>query len=164
VAPDWFGRHYSIAFGHRDPFYLQAIVHIIKDRVDVVTLYHINKHNLVMIVALLLLRRKVYLKLDMDKNWALQLVASWAKFFRFKSFLQKLILSFVDCISCEDLEVFNLLKKYNFGTRSLILVPNCMLEDVVPISTNLLTTRENTFLVVGRLGEYQKNIELIFLH
>jgi len=142
-------------------FYLKAIGRLIADRVDVVMLYHMTKHSFLLITAMFFLRKKIYLKLDMDIDLALKIEASWAKRFRFKAFLQKKILRCVDCISCEDIEVFNILKRINLGGERLILIPNCMLSDTVPVPVNLMPKRENIFLVVGRLGAYQKNIEYL---
>jgi len=151
----------NIEAHNRAIFLVKSLFDIIRKRIEVVTLYHVTPQTVLMTLALKLLGRRVYIKLDLNKLAAHRLVPLWDRHARPSSLFAKFVVGMADCISCEDFEVYTLLRKYPWVSRRMLSIPNCILRETVPVPPRALSERDNTILFVGRLGAKEKNAEII---
>lgn len=107
---------------------------------------------------------KVFIKLDCDKGEALELAKGSSNIVKqiiFKSFVKK-----CDLISCETRECFNRLSKGIYGVdvkEKLTFLPNGIDKNIIDLYTKdeIVNKKENIIITVARLGEYEKNTELL---
>ncbi|HBL4690847.1 glycosyltransferase [Citrobacter sedlakii] len=153
---------YSISSRLWMTYFIKALFIIVINRVTLINVYHLSKKNYIWLVFAKLLGVKSFLKLDMDMPNALRMMKHIAENkikTRFTLYLQVLLCDF---ITIEDSELYVLLKKHTFF-KKLQVLPNCIWDDnrVISHMVEQCVERENVIIVVGRIGAYQKNHEII---
>lgn len=124
------------------------------EKIDVLNLYHLNLSSfLFCIAAKLLLKKdaKIYLKLDADLSEIEKIRKR-----DIRSFVKRLTISMADIVSAETSEVVNGLNAEL--NNKIKLIPNGYFS-----STNKIEKMQKSdrIITVGRLGEKQKNVELL---
>lgn len=131
------------------------------DKVGIINLYHIRYQTLLLVLVFKILRKKIYIKLDLDNHEHERLKKNWSMPFRAKTMLTKWIVSLANCVSVENIDIYNSIKPFNFLKKNLVYMPNSILPSTVTKNPPSYQNRKNQILVVGRIGSYQKNHELI---
>lgn len=142
-------------------FYYKAIRFIISNGINRIHLFHLKRETYITSTILKLLNRKVYLKMDMDSTRFPNFVKLLNNRWGFKSSLLRLFLRSPVVISTENKKFFEELQKNNDIKDRLIYFPNSILSSTLNVTPTEWELRENRILVVGRLGDYQKNNELL---
>ncbi|MDP1684476.1 glycosyltransferase family 4 protein [Hydrogenophaga sp.] len=130
-------------------------------RADSVTLYHPTRQNFVFAFFLRLFGLKVYLKLDLSLAHASSLTKSWNNPWRVRSWLTQTFFGVPNIISCEDKEIFKLLKVFPWASRKLHLIPNGMLNEATPLQIDFNIPRDDVIVIAGRLGAKEKNNQVV---
>lgn len=141
-------------------FFLKSIFEIFKCDVDFLILLHLTKKSLFIAMFAKILGIKTYIKSDFNYIWAKSYIDNLkAKNIIYRYFFN-LSLRFVNLLSVEDVDVFDLLKSdKNFRNVRIELIPNLVLEKTMSFYENPIKKQE--VAVVGRIGAFEKNIELI---
>ena len=141
--------------------YLYNLNRIIKEeKITWVNLYHISLNKFLILVFLKLMGFKIYLKTDFDYKDLPLYEKRFSKFMY--RYVYKIYFRFIDLISVEDQRVFNVFAKYDFLPK-VISFPNAVIDYQMKGWKDLKERdeRKNEILIIGRIGSYQKNHELI---
>lgn len=105
---------------------------------------------------------KVILKLDIDRANSIRI--SNIEVNLLKKIMKKSIINITNLITCETMETYHILTKSSlFPKDKITYLPNGLDENLLKLykSQDLIDNKENIILTVGRLGEYQKNTEML---
>lgn len=141
-------------------FFLKLMKEIKRDHISIVNLYHDSIQTALLLIVFRVLNIKTYLKLDMD-NIGFEALLKKKNSFRILERFRVNALNNATCISSETYDIFNKLKRHNLFNDKLIRVPNAILKDTIEVEPENFDNRENTIVIIGRIGAYQKNHELI---
>jgi len=145
------------AFQHSKKFELKCMVksffYLLKHReLSHVMIFNVTRYSvgLAFLMKCFMRKRKVYLKLDANKDISGQL-AKKARTFGRKLFIR--MLSCVDCISVETSQNFDTISKNPCFAKKLYLVPNGFENPLI----NFDSKKKNIIMTVGTLGLPVKN-------
>ncbi|MND36918.1 Glycogen synthase [compost metagenome] len=143
-------------------YFLKVFYFIVRNNVSHINLYHLSVETFFFITIIkALTNKKIYLKLDMSSEW-LDALKTHAECSKKKWFIKKKIISMVDLSSVETKVVHSRLKDI-WPNERLIIVPNAISMLTIPSISNPLKykDRDRAIIVVGRIGAYPKNHEMI---
>jgi glycosyltransferase involved in cell wall biosynthesis len=139
-------------------FSLYVIVNLILRRVDLVVLFHATPSTAIRTILLRLVGIKVYIKLDMNvedcDTFLKKLISNKCRYF-----IYKISLKIANVITVEQQKIFDSLKTNRWLEPKLVHLPNSIYKKSIPPVS--LTERKRRIIVVGRIGVYEKNHELI---
>ncbi len=142
-------------------FMFRAFMFSIKNRVTIIHLFHLKRETYLLAFFFKLLGKKIYLKMDMDSTRFPRLEQLLSQKFSLKSILLRGLLRLPDVISTESKQFFNVLHEFEFLNDRVIYFPNSIYIPTVSCLPLPWEERANRILVVGRIGDYQKNTELV---
>ncbi len=147
-------------------FYMRTLIGIIKDKTEnkLVNVYHMNKLTVIFVIVLRLLGIKSFVKLDMDSR-AVKYISEQFSNKTIRSHVIRLYIRMANIITVEQSQIKETLKEIDPVFEKVDLLPNCIYKNYAPKVSNELinySERENIILVVGRIGAFQKNHEVIF--
>lgn len=162
----------------RGKFFERSIYTYIKQHakeIDILNLFHFTSENIfyTLVYKLLHPKGKVYLKLDIDIAFHQNQVSIFnagGKFGKIKSwFYQQLLLppffKMVKLISAESIDGYSYFRdRYRVPEKKMALIPNGTdLEHLYALTNGVKSfeEKENILLSVGRIGNAQKNNELL---
>jgi glycosyltransferase involved in cell wall biosynthesis len=152
----------GIAARSQAVFLLKLAVSLLGERGSIINLYHLRYQSLLLTLWAKIIGKKVYVKLDMDDSLVATLESNWNKQWRPKSLLTKAVLCLADCVSVENRPDFERLKHFWAFRNNLVHMPNGVLRSTICAEpTESFAERNKVILIVGRIGAYQKNHELI---
>lgn len=148
----------------------QSIYYVCKNatKIDLLYLIWLSPRSLILAFFYKLLNPKgiVYVKLDVNETDKNNILFNSVRSIKRKLFF-KLVDKYIDFISCETNGAFNFIKKSsinNLVRTKLLMLPNSF-DESLRISENIkikqFEEKENIFLIVGRIGDNNKNCELI---
>ncbi|MCS6124082.1 glycosyltransferase family 4 protein [Shewanella baltica] len=142
-------------------YYLKLFIEILLENVTAINLYHDSIQTALFCYVAKLINVKVYLKLDLgDRGCEALLKRKYSKNFIDK--MRLVGLNLATCISTETLWIFDNLNKNNvFKSDRFLQIPNAILESTVKSEPKPYCQRFNRIVVVGRVGAFEKNHELI---
>ncbi len=138
-------------------FIIRTFFDIVSNKIGVVNVYHLKNESFVFILIAKVFSIKTYLKLDMSEETIKTLNAS-SVICRLRRAYIRFFLNLVDTVSVERLSIKEKLNIL-FPNLDVICLANGIFKDITPSVLDL--PRENCFLIVGRIGAYQKNHESI---
>lgn len=142
-------------------FIFKFLIFCCKNKVKIVNIYHVKAESFFLAIFFKFIGLKTYLKLDMDYIGANKLKKKYEERFFFRLCIQCLI-NVIDYFSVEQTSVYQiLLGLNNILAKKIKLIPNSIFTETVPCEPLDYKDRKNIILVVGRIGAYQKNHELI---
>jgi len=152
---------YPIKAKFRLFYYLKLLRSTYAENVTAINLYHDSIQTALFCYIARLINLKVYLKLDLgDRGCEVLLERKLSKNYFDK--MRLVGLNLATCISTETNGIFNKLKNNNlFKSDRFIQIPNAILESTVNVEPRPYCQRFNRIVVVGRVGAYEKNHELI---
>lgn len=136
---------------------IKVIKYLVKysKNIDILNVYHFGAKDSLLyayVYKLINDQGKVYLKLDIDELWAEKIANQGIA----KKTITKIFLGKIDIVSAESRSICAQMSKVL--KRKVEYIPNGVFKfDCNSISTK----KENIILCVGRLGTYQKNVELL---
>lgn len=142
-------------------FYLMSTWKILSNNIKIVNLYHFKKETYLYSILLKIIRRKVYVKFDIDNIQFSNLEATLDGN-SLKSRFVRLFINCVDLFSIENSALFSKLTENHLFKRKIFIFPNGPSTSTMPASGKDISLRKNKILIVGRLGTEQKNHELVF--
>lgn len=143
-------------------FYFYALIFILKKNVDCVHLFHLKRETYIFLLLMWILKKKTYLKMDMDSTRFPHFVELLNRSRSIKSLLLRVLLKTPSLISTENKRFYDILTDFKMLKNKVMYFPNSIFTPTVSTSPVTWTLREKRILVVGRLGEYQKNTEMLF--
>ncbi|WP_318519182.1 glycosyltransferase family 4 protein [Photobacterium leiognathi] len=141
-------------------YFLKLMQEIKKDNISIINVYHDSIQTALLLIVFKVLNIKTYLKLDMDR---ISYKALFARY-KSKSIIDRLRLyglKKATTVSVETYEIYNKLDNDKTFSNKLIRIPNAILIDTISTKPLIYDKRKNTIVVVGRIGAYPKNHELI---
>jgi L-malate glycosyltransferase len=142
-------------------FYVKLLCFILSNKVTVVNLYHFKKQTYLLCFLLRLFKVNVYVKFDID-NFKINNLLNIIEGCSVKSWLVNKFIKVTTLFSVESKSYYELLSKMDCFSGKLLYLPNGIHSDFILEKSLEFHKRKNKILVVGRLGEIQKNHELIF--
>ncbi len=138
--------------------FLFSTIIMVREKYDVQMMLHLNFYTFLMVLLSKIFNPtgRIYLKLDVSSEFFKQ------DFDWFRSKYIEFIISKADLISYESLLVREMIHNSSFfsgGTHKVIYLPNCSVG--ISQATLSFDDKKKIMITVGRLGTYQKNIELI---
>lgn len=143
-------------------FYIKTLLFFLKEKVSLLNIYHLSKKNLIWVITARCIGVRTYLKLDMDIDNATRMF-TYIEQHKIRTFFTiYLQVRFCDYVTIEDSELYNSLISHRYFKKVKHL-PNCIWDDDSKLSRQVMDIkhRENIILVVGRIGSFQKNHEII---
>lgn len=141
-------------------FYLKVFWVLMRLRPSIVCLFHCRKSTLRFALLLRMVGLKCFVKGDMDNKMGGRLEAKYSAGGFFSLLWRRMALLSVSFITVEQDAVFSRLKGVGVLGEKVRLLPNAIEPLTVPVEPLGVRERENTILVVGRVGAHQKNHEL----
>lgn len=143
-------------------YYLKLFFEITVGNVTALNLYHDSLQTVLFCYIAKLIGVKVYLKLDLA-NAGCNILLEKSKSKGFINRFRIKGMNLATCISTETLSVFDILNKNKvFKKDRFFQIPNAVLKVTVKSKPKPYLERHNRIIIVGRIGAYQKNHELIF--
>lgn len=143
-------------------FYIKALFILLKEKIGLLNVYHLSKKNLLWAITAKCIGIRTYLKLDMDINNATRML-KYIERHKIRTFLTIYLQVYLfDYVTIEDTGLYNILKSHRYF-KKIKHLPNCIWDDESKLSKQVIDIkyRENVILVVGRIGSFQKNHEII---
>ena len=129
--------------------------------IDILILFHFNKKKIPIFLLYKYLNKngKIYMKMDIEVDTIKN--KNQGNFF--KKYYGKILFKNIDVFSCETREAYELILNNKFWrndiSSKLLYLPNGFDEE--EIKKYHEEEKENIIITVGRLGEYQKNTEML---
>lgn len=142
-------------------FMFRAFIFSIKNRVTILHLFHLKRETYLLAFFFKVFGKKIYLKMDMDSTRFPKLKQLLSKKSSLKSLLLRGLLRLPNVISTESKQFFNVLREFDFLNDRVIYFPNSLYTPTVSCAPLPWEDRVNRILVVGRIGDYQKNNEML---
>lgn len=142
-------------------YFFKLILALCSQKVSDVNLYHLSSEVYILSPLLKFLRFKMLLKLDLDKSSVEKLLEIYSRHSITKYF-RTAFLNLFDYVLIESSPLFDQAKMI-WPNANLLYFPNGILQETIPSAIELTkyNHRDNKIIVVGRIGAYQKNHELI---
>lgn len=143
-------------------FYIKTLLFLLKEKVSLLNIYHLSKKNLIWVITARCIGVRTYLKLDMDIDNATRMF-TYIEQRKIRTFFTiYLQVRLCDYVTIEDSELYKRLITHRYFKKVKHL-PNCIWDDESILSKKVIGIkhRENIILVVGRIGSFQKNHEII---
>ncbi|MFQ1643430.1 glycosyltransferase family 4 protein [Aeromonas veronii] len=143
-------------------YYMKLFFFVLRRKVTHINIYHMNKETFIFILMFKVLsRKKVYLKLDFDNRGLAKLITD-TKNNKIKWVIKRTMLSLVDLASIETNGGYIDLMKI-WPNKKLLVVPNAVSPLTVSrsISPVKYNERDKVIIIVGRIGAFQKNHEMV---
>lgn len=142
-------------------YYLLLLRSVVKSGVTHVNLYHLSAETFFLVLILKLISVKIYIKLDMGMDWCVSFERSIERN-KLSWCIKKKILTLVDVVTIESHSVYDRLI-YHWPNSRLMVVPNSVSYTTIPKKINVQEFKDRTdvMLVVGRIGAYPKNHEML---
>lgn len=143
-------------------YYMKLFFFILRKKITHINIYHMNKETFIFILMFKVLsNKKVYLKLDFDNRGLAKFIADTEKN-KIQWLIKRMILSLVDLASIETNGGYTDLLKI-WPNKKLRVVPNAVSPLTVPrsISPVRYSERDKVIIIVGRIGAFQKNHEMV---
>jgi len=151
-------RMIGVDFSFPILFYIYSLFYVLKNKIDVVNLYHFNKETMLFIAFLKLFKVKVYLKMDLDNQDFEKLKYNYSN-----SLVRRSIYDYfsgkVDLFSIENKEFYEYFSSLKSFKNKIYLFLNGPSDSSILSQPLDFDLRENVILIVGRMGAYQKNYE-----
>ncbi|WP_351089098.1 glycosyltransferase family 4 protein [Shewanella sp. S1-49-MNA-CIBAN-0167] len=138
-------------------FICKLIFILFKDKVSIVNFYHMEKTTILLTILMKLFGIKTYIKLDISED-TVNLIELWFKNNTIKRNVLKLFIRHASIISIEEKELKKHLNNIDSIFSKIVYIPNSIFVETVCSNT---IVKENIFLIVGRIGAFQKNHELL---
>ena len=139
-------------------FILKLVFLLVKYNPGFVNFYHMEKVTIALTYLLKLIGIKTYIKLDISED-TVRLIDVWYKTNSIKKFFLRAFVKRANLVSIEDKSLKRDLQKIDRIFDKIVYIPNSILIETVSDNN---AVKENVFLIVGRIGSYQKNHELLF--
>lgn len=142
-------------------FWIRIIIDLKKEHVSMVNMYHLSKDSFITTVLLKIFRIRMFLKLDLDMDGAEKTIGTFKKKISLKKLALATMIRWAYLVTVEQTRVRDKLIEVKVFKERIKLLPNAIYEPTIQYQPIEMIKRENVFLVVGRIGAYQKNHELI---
>ncbi|PMJ38248.1 hypothetical protein BCU24_21120 [Vibrio cyclitrophicus] len=142
-------------------FYFYALIFILKNNVGLINLFHLKRETYIFSLLMRVFKKKIYLKMDMDSTRFPHFVELLNSSGNIKSSLLRFLLRTPSLISTENKKFYDILTGFKIFKNKLMYFPNSIYTPTVSVNPVSWTLREKRILVVGRLGDYQKNTEML---
>ncbi|WP_165900183.1 glycosyltransferase family 4 protein [Shewanella fodinae] len=139
-------------------FYAKVFYYLLIYKIDIVNLYHIGKHVIIFSFLCKYLKIKTFIKLDMALD-TVATIDSWFKKNNLRSKSIRAMINNVSLITVEEDVVLNKLTDIDKVFKKIERFNNSLYEKTVKDLE--IKEKKKIFLIVGRIGAYQKNHELI---
>lgn len=143
-------------------YYMKLFFFVLRSEITHINIYHVNKETFFFIfIFKILLNKKIYLKLDFDDRGLANFIAD-IKNKKIKWVIKRNILSLVDLTSIETDGGYTDLMTV-WPNKKLCVVPNAISPLTVSrfISPMKYNERDKVIVIVGRIGAFQKNHEMV---
>ncbi|MBQ4794600.1 glycosyltransferase family 4 protein [Pectobacterium brasiliense] len=141
-------------------FLIKVIIALLKDDVKYLNVYHLKNESFLLILFSRIFFIKTYLKLDMSIETLNKFYDKKISMYIYRLFIEAFF-RITNIISVESEELRKKLHDI-FPRCNIIYLPNGIAKETIPESFfKKNSEKENVFLVVGRIGAFQKNHEVI---
>ncbi|MBY7825783.1 glycosyltransferase family 4 protein [Vibrio fluvialis] len=142
-------------------YYLKLFQDISKNNVSVLNIYHDSIQSALFCYLAKLIGVKVYLKLDIS-HIGCDILLKRSKSKRIFDYFRLKGLNLANFVSVETWDTFKKLKDNRVFKKDIFYhIPNSILDSTVKAEPLPYLERSNRIIVVGRIGAYPKNHELI---
>ncbi|ASY76559.1 glycosyltransferase family 4 protein [Pectobacterium polaris] len=141
-------------------FLIKLIIVLLRDDVKYLNVYHLKNESFILIFLSRVFFIKTYLKLDMSIETLERLHDKKISRYIYRFFIE-VVFRIANIVSVESEELRKKLHDI-FPRCNIIYLPNGIAKETIPESFfKNNSKKENVFLVVGRIGAFQKNHEII---